>query len=81
MPGIAYAERMTTSPVAVSARRAFSMAGVGPNDMDMASLYDCYTITVIIEVEDAGFAPKGEGGPWELNDDITIVQWQPVDAS
>jgi acetyl-CoA acetyltransferase len=71
VPGIAYAERMTTSPVAVSARNAFKMAGLGPNDMDMASVYDCYTITVIIEFEDAGFAPKGEGGKYFASEDVT----------
>ena len=71
VPGIAYAERMTTSPVEVSARLAFAMAGLGPNDMSMASLYDCYTITVIIEFEDAGFAPKGEGGTYFATEDVT----------
>ena len=80
VPGIAYAERMTTSPVAVSARNAFSMAGLGPNDMDMASVYDCYTITVIIEMEDAGFAPKGEGGAWIAETDVTYKGEFPINT-
>ena len=62
---------MTKSPVELSARAAYKMAGVGPSDMDIASLYDCYTITVIIEFEDAGFAPKGEGGTYILENDVT----------
>lgn len=80
VPGIAYVPRMTTSPVEVSARRAFSMAGLGPNDMDMASLYDCYTITVIIELEDAGFAPKGEGGAWVADNDVTYKGNFPINT-
>ncbi len=80
VPGIAYVDRMTTSPVEVSSRRAYSMAGLGPNDMDMASLYDCYTITVIIEVEDAGFAPKGEGGPWIAANDVTYKGNFPINT-
>ena len=71
VPGITYVDRMTKSPVELSARAAYKMAGVGPSDMDIASLYDCYTITVIIEFEDAGFAPKGEGGTYILENDVT----------
>ena len=62
---------MTKSPVEESSRAAYKMAGVGPSDMDIASLYDCYTITVIIEFEDAGFAPKGEGGKYIFENDVT----------
>ena len=72
VPGITYVDRMTKSPVEVSARNAYKMAGVGPQDMDIASLYDCYTITVIIEFEDAGFAPKGEGGKYIAENDVTF---------
>jgi acetyl-CoA acetyltransferase len=38
------------------------MAGVRRKDIDLASMYDCYTITVLITIEDAGFAKKGQGG-------------------
>ena len=79
-PGFGYAERMTTSPVVHSAKRAFAMAGVGPQDMDVLSLYDCYTITVIVELEDAGFAPKGEGGPFIASTDITYKGELPINT-
>ena len=40
---------------------AFAMAGLGPADMDMVQLYDCYTITALLSIEDSGFCGKGEG--------------------
>lgn len=42
--------------------RALRMAGVGVDDVDMVQLYDCYTYTVLVTLEDYGFCPKGEGG-------------------
>ncbi|MBM3139462.1 MAG: thiolase family protein [Chloroflexi bacterium] len=77
---IPYAPTMTTSPVAVSARRAFAMAELGPRDMDMLSIYDCYTITVIICLEDAGFAPKGEGGAFIESTDVTYRGTLPLNT-
>ena len=43
-------------------RQAFEMAGVSPSDVTQAQLYDCYTFTVLITLEDYGFCAKGEGG-------------------
>jgi acetyl-CoA acetyltransferase len=43
---------------------ALAMAGVGIADVDVAQLYDCYTFTVLLTLEDYGFCPKGEGGPF-----------------
>jgi acetyl-CoA acetyltransferase len=47
-----------------SGKSAFSMAGVGPGDIDVAQIYDCFTFTVIVSLEDYGFCEKGEGGPF-----------------
>ena len=45
-----------------SGARTFAMAGLGPQDVDCAQLYDAFTITPILFAEDLGFCAKGEGG-------------------
>src|SRR5262249_37169445 len=45
-------------------RGGVGMAGVGPADVPMCQIYDCYTYTVLVTLEDYGFCPKGEGGPF-----------------
>jgi acetyl-CoA acetyltransferase len=47
-----------------SGRRAFDMAGLTPADVDVLQLYDAFTITPILFLEDLGFCAKGEGGPF-----------------
>jgi acetyl-CoA C-acetyltransferase len=42
--------------------RAFEEAGVSPKDIKYASIYDSFTITVLLQIEDLGFCKKGEGG-------------------
>ena len=54
----------TTSAAAQSGPRAFGQAGVGPADIDVCQLYDSFTSTVLLTVEDLGFCEKGEGGPF-----------------
>ena len=53
---------ITRTAAAESGPRAFQEAGVGPEDIDYASLYDSFTITVLETIEDLGFCEKGEGG-------------------
>jgi len=53
---------LTTSAAAVSGPAAFAEAGCAPTDMKYASIYDSFTITVLIQLEDLGFCRKGEGG-------------------
>lgn len=53
---------LTYSAAAWSGPAAFEMAGVTPGDIKYASLYDSFTITVLMQLEDLGFCRKGEGG-------------------
>jgi acetyl-CoA acetyltransferase len=48
----------------VAGPAAFRMAGITLRDVDVAEIYDCYTFTVIVTLEDYGFCPKGDGGPF-----------------
>ncbi|GIX29753.1 MAG: hypothetical protein KatS3mg124_0225 [Porticoccaceae bacterium] len=61
---LSQADDLTTSAAVEAGRRAYAMAGVGPAEVDFAQLYDCFTPTVVIELEDLGFCAKGEGGPF-----------------
>ena len=53
---------LTYSGAAWSGPRAFDEAGVKPADVKYASIYDSFTITVVMQIEDLGFCKKGEGG-------------------
>jgi acetyl-CoA acetyltransferase len=53
---------LSVTGAAISGPQAFAQAGVGPADMDVVMLYDAFTITPILFLEDLGFCPKGEGG-------------------
>lgn len=46
------------------ANRLWNKAGVGPQDMDVALIYDHFTPMVLMQLEDYGFCKKGEGGPF-----------------
>ena len=53
---------LTSTEAARAADTAFRMAGVKPQDIDVAQLYDCFTVTVLMTLEDYGFCRKGEAG-------------------
>ena len=53
---------LTTTGAVESAARARAMAGCSSGDVDVAGVYDCFTGTLIMMLEDLGFCPKGEGG-------------------
>jgi acetyl-CoA C-acetyltransferase len=70
---ITYAPSLTDSPVKVAAETAFKMAGVAHQDIDLVCPYDCYTITVIVTLEDAGFCKKGQGGAFVWERDLSYA--------
>ncbi|MGF7162444.1 acetyl-CoA acetyltransferase [Rhodoligotrophos appendicifer] len=55
---------LTRTGAVESGARAFEMAGLSPSDVDVAELYDAFTILPILFLEDLGFCEKGEGGPF-----------------
>ncbi len=59
---ISQAHDLTTSFAKHSGERAYAMARLGPGDVDVAYVYDCFTPVVLIELEDLGFCKPGEAG-------------------
>lgn len=66
-----YARDLMYSPMIHAADQAFNMAGIGRSDVDMVSIYDCYSITVLMSLEDAGFTQKGKGMQFVADHDLT----------
>ncbi len=67
-----YADDLLNTPIAAAADRAFAMSGLSRDDVDMVSIYDCYTITVLMSLEDAGFCAKGRGMAFVSDHDLTF---------
>lgn len=78
---VAQRPTLTETMAAVSARTAFSMAGLTPRDIDCAQLYDCFTIVPIMTLEDYGFCAKGEGGKFVEGGRIALGGELPVNTS
>jgi acetyl-CoA acetyltransferase len=57
-------EHFERLPAVRSGPAALGRAGVTPSEIDVALLYDCFTIVVLMQLEDYGFCGKGEGGPF-----------------
>lgn len=70
-----------TTAATESGRRAFEMAGMQPSDMDVVQLYDAFTISTIILLEDLGFCPKGEGGRFVSDGNIAPGGRLPVNTN
>lgn len=78
---VAQRPTLTSTEAAVSGRTAFAMAGLAPRDIDVAQLYDCFTITALMTLEDYGFCKKGEGGRFVADGRIEIGGDLPLNTS
>ena len=71
---------LTTVAAAQSAPRAFAEAGVTHDDIDLAMVYDSFTITVLCTLEDLGFCPKGEGGHFVEGNTLSLTGKLPTNT-
>ena len=69
-----------TSGQGVSGPPAFAMAGLTPKDIDVAELYDDFTMMPMIMLEDLGFCPKGQCGPFVENTDLSLTGDLPINT-
>lgn len=83
-PGIQFPvlmrDSLTTLPARPVGELLYRRAGLGPADIDVAQLYDCFTITVLMQIEDYGFCAKGEGGPFVTSGQIDMGGSIPINT-
>ncbi len=73
---------ITTFPaVRRASLKAYQMAGIGPADVQLAELHDCFTIAEIIALEDLGFVGRGEGGPYTAAGHTARTGERPINTS
>ncbi len=72
---------LTTTAAKVSAQTAFAMAGLTPKDIDVAQIYDCFTIAALMTLEDYGFCAKGQGGHWVQGGRIEVGGELPMNTA
>lgn len=60
--GLTQMPDLTSTGAVISGRRAYEMAGLTPADVDVAQIYDSFTITVLLTLEALGFCGRGEAG-------------------
>jgi acetyl-CoA acetyltransferase len=72
---------LTVTAASESGARAFAMAGLGPENIQVAELYDAFTINTILFLEDLGFCPKGEAGPYVASGAIAPGGSLPVNTN
>jgi len=71
----------TFDAVRTAGEKAYRGAGLGPGDIDVAELHDCFTIAEIVASEDLGFVAKGDGGPFAAAGCTAIGGTIPINTS
>ena len=64
----------------VAGARAFAQAGLRPDDIDVAQIYDSFTITAMVQLEDLGFCGRGEGADFVANGNIELGGTLPMNT-
>lgn len=72
---------LTVTGAVRSGAAAYAMAGLKPTDIDVVQVYDAFTITTLLFLEDLGFCPKGEGGRFVADGAIAPGERLPVNTS
>lgn len=72
---------LTRTMAEISGKAAFQMAGLSPKDIGVAQLYDCFTITPIITLEDYGICKRGQAAAWAAEGAIAIDGEMPLNTS
>jgi acetyl-CoA acetyltransferase len=71
---------ITELPATAAAEVLYARAGLGPDDIDVAQFYDCFSITVLLQIEDWGFCAKGEGGEFVSSGSIDLGGSLPINT-
>jgi acetyl-CoA acetyltransferase len=74
-------DNMVVTAAKNSGETAYKMAGVRPDDVDTAQIYDCFTYMVLTQLEDYGFCKKGEGGPFVASGALRMGGRLPTNTS
>jgi acetyl-CoA acetyltransferase len=77
---VLWRESITDGSAQAVAKALYRRAGMGPEDIDVAQLYDCFSITVLLQLEDYGFCAKGEGGPFAASGAIELGGRLPINT-
>ena len=64
-----------------TAATLYGRAGLGPGGIDVAQVYDCFTITVLMQLEAYGFCPPGEGGPFVDSGALEMTGSLPINTA
>ena len=70
---VTYMPDLTVTPAKAASEKAFAMAGMERSAIDLCSFYDCFTITVLMTLEDTGFVKKGQGGAFVDEHDLSYA--------
>lgn len=64
-----------------AAQRAYATAGIGPRDVDLVELHDCFSIAEVVDSEDLGLIPRGQGAIWAAEGRTAVGAEIPINPS